>query len=235
MTQLRISAKNLGAFALPDFCPRCAWISLHVKNLPFQIFPGIFSSIDAYNKRIVHSYFDKYNQAPEWLHELGELTGYVNPPSWHTFQVLDPETDILLTGSADGIFTRPDGSYVIVDYKTAKYTGRQDALFPMYETQLNGYALIGKETGFDPVTGLALVYMEPVTGDEAASSDQNHTDDGFLMGFSAKVHEIERRPEILPPLLTKVRELYEMEKSPEGMPGCKDCERLDDLFRKVKH
>ena len=234
MTQLRISAKNLGAFALPYFCPRCAWITLHVKKLPFQIFPGIFSSIDAYNKRIVHSYFDKYNQAPEWLSELGELTGYVNPPSHHTFRIVDPETDILLTGSADGIFTRPDGSYVIVDYKTAKYTGTQDTLFPIYETQLNGYALIGKETGFDPITGLAMVYMEPVTDDTAASRDQNHTDDGFLMGFSASVHEIELRPEILPPLLTKVRELYEMEKSPEGMSVCKDCERLDDLFTKVK-
>jgi len=54
---LRISAKNIGALALPDFCPRCFWLKLKARNrLPFQIFPGIFSSIDAYTKRVVHAW-----------------------------------------------------------------------------------------------------------------------------------------------------------------------------------
>ena len=53
---LRISAKNLGELALPDFCPRCFWLKLKAHNrLPFQIFPGIFSSSDAYTKRVVHA------------------------------------------------------------------------------------------------------------------------------------------------------------------------------------
>lgn len=70
--QIRISAKNLGAVALPDFCPRCFWIKLKLHNrLPFQIFPGIFSSIDSYNKRIVHSWFDKHNAPPAWMRALG--------------------------------------------------------------------------------------------------------------------------------------------------------------------
>jgi len=54
MPQFRISAKTLGELALPDFCPRCFWLKLHAKHLPLQIFPGIFSSIDAYTKRVVH-------------------------------------------------------------------------------------------------------------------------------------------------------------------------------------
>ena len=57
---LRISAKNLGALALPGFCPRCFWLKLKAQNrLPFQIFPGIFSSIDAYTKRVVHAWIDQ--------------------------------------------------------------------------------------------------------------------------------------------------------------------------------
>jgi hypothetical protein len=45
--QIRISGKDLGALALPDFCPRCFWIRRHApQGLPFQVFPGIFSSID---------------------------------------------------------------------------------------------------------------------------------------------------------------------------------------------
>ncbi len=55
MTKLRISAKTLGELALPGFCLRCFWLKLHARQLPFQIFPGIFSSIDAYTKRVVHA------------------------------------------------------------------------------------------------------------------------------------------------------------------------------------
>ena len=44
--QIQISAKNLGALALPAFCPRCFWIRMKCGGkLPYQIFPGIFSSI----------------------------------------------------------------------------------------------------------------------------------------------------------------------------------------------
>ena len=79
--QIRISAKNLGALAMPDFCPRCFWLKLRMENkLPFQIFPGIFSSIDSYTKNIVHSWFDTHGCCPVWLSELGEIKGYVNPP-----------------------------------------------------------------------------------------------------------------------------------------------------------
>ena len=58
MDQFKISAKALGALAMPDSCDRCTWIKLKVKNLPFQIFPGIFSTIDAYTKKIVHHWID---------------------------------------------------------------------------------------------------------------------------------------------------------------------------------
>jgi len=88
--QIRISAKNLGAVALPDFCPRCFWIKLRLKHkLPFQIFPGIFSSIDTYNKGIVHSWFDRHGCPPACLAGLGTLTGYVNPPHFSKFNIVD--------------------------------------------------------------------------------------------------------------------------------------------------
>ena len=41
-----------GIFTIPDFCPRCFWIKLHMRfKLPFKISPGIFSSIDSYLKK----------------------------------------------------------------------------------------------------------------------------------------------------------------------------------------
>lgn len=56
MTEFRISVKNLGELALAEFCPRCFRLRLHTRQLPFQIIPGIFSSIDACTKRVVHAW-----------------------------------------------------------------------------------------------------------------------------------------------------------------------------------
>ena len=44
---ITIAAKNLGGLAMPGFCARCFWIHMHAEGIPYQIFPGIFSSIDA--------------------------------------------------------------------------------------------------------------------------------------------------------------------------------------------
>jgi len=62
---LQISGKDLGALAMKGFCPRCFWISRRAK-LPWQIFPGIFSSIDSYSKKVVHGQFDRSGM-PGWL------------------------------------------------------------------------------------------------------------------------------------------------------------------------
>lgn len=228
--QLRISAKTLGGMAMPDFCPRCFWLKLHAGSLPFQVFPGIFSSIDSYTKKIIQCYFDGHDCFPSWLNELGELTGYMEPPHYSRFKVVDPGSGATLWGTPDGIFIRKDGTHVIIDYKTARYTENQDKLMPMYEVQLNAYADIGEKSGIvKPVSGLALVYMEPVTHEVAATDGANHRHDGFAMGFSARVHRIELKPNVIPELMHRANEIYQLVRPPDGVPGCKDCESLDNL------
>ncbi len=182
---IRISAKTIAELALPDFCPRCFWRKMRVSKLPYQIFPGVFSSIDSYTKKIIHRWFDDYQSTPPWLSALGELVDYYRPAPHHSrFNIVDTATNILLTGVPDDILMRRDDSHIIVDYKTAKYTSAQDKLIPLYEAQLNGYALIGAERGLQPVVGLALIYMEPVTHNDAAKDDKNLRDDGFAMGLA---------------------------------------------------
>lgn len=230
-SQLRISAKTLGAVALPGFCPRCFWLERHAEGFPFQIFPGIFSSIDSYGKKIVHGWFDRHGEPPPWLAGLGEIKGYVPPPHFSKFNVVHPETSIRLTGTPDGIFRLADGSHLIVDYKTAKFTPTQDALFPMYETQLNAYAYIGERCGLAPVSGLALVYTEPVTDDRTARQDTKVTREGFLMGFSAHIERVRISPPLVPRLLRKVRQVYDLPQPPKPTPGCGDCKLLDGLLK----
>lgn len=228
---IAISAKNLGGMAMPGFCPRCFWIQMHAKGLPYQIFPGIFSSIDAYGKRLVHGWFDRHHSAPPWLAGLGGIKAYRNPPHHSKFSILDRDTNVILRGTPDGILVRQDESNLVVDYKTAKFTAHQDGLFPMYEVQLNAYAMIGEQRGIAPVSGLALVYTEPVTDDAAAKKDANQTSSGFLMEFSAHILPVDLVPDKIPPLLAKVREIYELEHPPQGREGCKDCSLLQDLIK----
>jgi hypothetical protein len=229
--ELRISAKTLGELAMPDFCPRCFWIKLHAGKLPFQIFPGIFSSIDAYTKRIIHCYIDDHECFPSWLDDLGELVGYKEPPHYTKFKILDSNSGVTLWGTPDGVFTKADGSHVIVDYKTAKYTGTQDKLMPMYEVQLNAYAAIGEKCGLKPVSDLALIYMEPVTDADAATDGSNHRHNGFAMGFSANIHKVALNLDTIPLLLARVREIYELSNAPEGSAECNDCYLLESLLK----
>ncbi|MDA0263348.1 MAG: PD-(D/E)XK nuclease family protein [Chloroflexi bacterium] len=229
-----ISATELGAYARPRFCSRCAWVRLHVKNLPYQSFPGIFSSIDRYNKLVVHNHFDREHAAPSWLAELGESGEYVNPPHWSKFKILDGETGITLRGEADGIFKLADGSYAIVDYKTSRYDPDRPGMFPNYEVQLNAYAVIAERLGLSPVSKLALVYMEPVTDKDSAQEPGLVDQQGFVMGFRARVVPVDLRPaQLLPPLLRKARSLWDMADPPAQAKDCKDCAAVTGLIGRL--
>jgi hypothetical protein len=232
MSQVRISAKDLGVLALPHFCPRCFWIRMHCRNrLPFQVFPGIFSSIDSYTKKVTNIHFDRYSQLPSWLGKLGDLGKPVKVPHHSKFFVVDDKTDVKLTGMPDEILQREDGSHFILDYKTAKFTKAQDSLLPLYEVQLNAYAYIGKRQGFDPVSGIALVYMEPQTDLTQDELDSVVREEGFFMGFAGHVLELELETERkIPPLLERVREICDHRSPPPGKEECRDCGLLDQLI-----
>jgi hypothetical protein len=236
MEQIRISAKTLGAMALDDFCPRCFYIKLHTKALPWQIFPGIFSSIDAYTKRVVHALIDRAIEAgkgdglPLWMKSMGDIQGYLKVPHWSKFKAEIKEFNILLTGGPDDLWVDTTGGIIIPDYKTAKYTETQDKLRPMYEVQLNGYAMIAGECEIKPVIRLFMVYMEPFTEDSAADNPKNLDLDGFAMWFSAHPVEVPLAPESLKPLFDRLRKLYDLVEPPDGNPKCKDCEAVHGIM-----
>lgn len=232
--QIRISAKNLGELAMPDFCPRCFWIKLNCK-LPYQIFPGIFSSIDSYSKKITWNYYEKFGKLPDWFDEFGNFEKPVKAPSRSKFFIVDKTTNVKLTGTLDEIVQKKDGSYFIIDYKTARFTKTQDKLLPMYKVQLNTYALIAEHCGLKPVSGIGLTYYEPQTELTEANIDIALLDDGFNMPFSAHLLPVELNPEgIILPLLKEVRKLADMKTPPNGVSGCEDCPKLNDILQLLK-
>ena len=230
----RISATRLAELAMPGYCARCFWIKQRVpKQLPYQSFPAIFSSIDSYSKRLVHGWFDRTDAPPPWLAPLGELVGYKKPPHHSKFKVLDQETGIWLSGTPDGVFLRADGSHIIVDYQTSRYTPHQSRSLPAYEAQLNAYALIGAQSGIAPVSGLALVYTEPVTDETPPESMSPPKSDGFAMGFSANIVEVDLKPEMVHPLLVKAKRICDSPVAPTGRRGCRQCGYLKDLLQVI--
>ena len=229
MKQIRISGKVLGQLALPGFCPRCLWIKLRCKRLPYQIFPGIFASIDAYTKKVVHQYFEKYNSLPTCFANVGVLGEPVKVPHPDQFKITDRDTDIVLTGIPDEILRKPDGSYFVIDYKTARFTRNQDQLLPMYTVQLNVYAYIAERTFFKPVSQLGLLYCEPVTEINARTIDLCTGGKGFSMEFVAKLFDIECVPDSIRSYLRIVREIYDLPQPPEGTGTCNNCKLLDNL------
>lgn len=224
---LHISAKNLGHLALPDACPRCFWIQTHCK-LPYQIFPGIFSSIDGYTKKVIHLRLARTGRLPTWLDGFGDIGRPIPVPHHSKFAVVHRETGVILNGMPDEM-TAADAGLWILDYKTAKFTGTQDSLLPVYRVQLNGYALIAEALYQRPVVGLGLVYFEPVT--DIVSADGLVDAAGFGMGFRAKLLPIERDRELVPSLLARAKAIHDLPVPPAGREGCKDCGLLAVIMR----
>lgn len=223
-----ISGGNLGGLALPGFCGRCFWLGLH-RDLPFQMgFPGVFSSIDSFTKNAVRSHFNREARLPPWFPDIGPVAGYEPTLSSRKFRSTDPETSVVLTGVPDDIFRLKDGSLHIVDYKTSRFTATQDALRPKYEVQLNSYAWIAEHLGMGSVSGLSLLYLEPVTEDDARPPGGP----GPAMGFTPRRVEVKLQPDrLLPPLMRRFRDLHASASPPVGETGCEDCAALEDLFR----
>jgi hypothetical protein len=232
---LVISAKDLGSFAVKNPCQRCLWLKLHVKPLPYQTFPGIFSSIDSYNKRIVSSYFNREGCPPPWLSSLGPVAQCIDPPHYTRFSHTDPSAGVTLRGSPDAVFRMADGSYTIIDYKTARYTQGQDKLMPIYEAQLNGYAYLGNRLDFSPVAKIALIYMEPLTSIDIASSPNSVNGKGFLLSLAATIVPVALKPDqVIPPLLRQASALHRMSSPPASLEGCGDCQavaQMSDFIR----
>jgi hypothetical protein len=198
-------------------------------KMPYTIFPGIFASIDTYTKRMSRLHFARHERIPRWFDGFGDLGVPIKAPHHSRFKFVDAATNVMLTGDPDEVFRRPDGSLFIVDDKCARFTGHQDELLPMYVTQLNAYALIAERTGLGRVTGLGLVYHEPVTDIGGDAIDSVCGDEGFSMRFVAKLLPIELHPTMIPPLLARVREICDLPAAPVGRPDCEDCERVERL------
>jgi len=214
---------------MPDACDRCFWIKTHLK-LPYQIFPGIFSSIDTYTKKAIGSYFNKHNRLPQSLSKIGHVKEILPSYHWSKFKY-DIQGVGEVCGVPDDIYRLQDESLVLVDFKTAKFSGYQDVLFPIYKTQLNSYGLIAEKLGLGKVSSpLFLIYFSPKTEVTVDNVDNVVNDEGFLMNFEAKILPVELDLASIPPSMQRAKRIYDLERPPEGKDGCKECQKVDEMI-----
>ena len=204
---------------------------MHVRALPWQGFPGIFSSIDRYTKQVILRHLERKGVLPDWMAGLGDVAGHIDPPHWSKFQSPDETTGVTLRGEADAIFHLSDGTCAIVDYKTSRHNPDNRSQLRVYRAQLNAYAWIGRRLDFPPVSRLALAYMEPATDDETISATSPVDSCGFALGFRPRLVEVDLDPErLIPPLLRRAARLYALTSPPESRKGCRDCAALAGLL-----
>ena len=204
---------------------------MHIRPLPWQSFPGIFSSIDRYTKHVIINHLEREGRLPPWLSEVGGTVEHIDPPHWSRFKAEDETTGATLRGEADAIFSLADGTCAIIDYKTSRYNPDNRGQLRIYRAQLNAYAWIARHLDFPPVSRLALVYMEPATDDDATGATNMIDASGFVLGFRPRVVEVDLDPDrLIAPLLRRAARIHAMPSPPEPRDGCRDCAALEGLL-----
>ena len=224
-----IGVKDLGNLVTTNFCQRCFWFGRHFGPFP-TMFPGIFNVLDSVSKKSVYRSFFNRKKLPEWLdipdvvqlprlEEIGTVETFMNR---RYLVALHKKSGWILRGAPDSVFKLRDGTLHIADFKTARYTQKQDELFPVYEIQLNGYSLLAHKF---KISKLSLVYCEP--------NSEMKDDSDFTLGFTTKIVPIDLESEIIPGLLTKAREIVALKNPPPARQDCRGtCFYIDRINSK---
>ncbi len=223
-----LSATVLAQFNHPDFCPRCFALECLLyqgkTKLPFRIMPGIFMAIDSHVKTLVRLSLSTTKAVPSWMPDLGvKVTGQLSGSvlSWRNYKMDAGGLEVRAT--PDEIFTTAEGGFMIVDYKTARFTDTAASLFPRYQAQLAIEAMIGQTIGVlhQPVTA-GLLYMEPVAGKPVGEN-------GSGIDFNPMLKTVTIDPDLPRQLIEKAKWLIFTVNNgevPEGRVGCEQCEAI---------
>jgi CRISPR/Cas system-associated exonuclease Cas4 (RecB family) len=229
-----IGVKELGNLAKSDFCPRCFWYEKHFGPFP-GFFPGVFNVIDTNLKNSVWSRWEKERKLPEWLKienvdEVlpAESIGVVEKIRGRKYLVVrDEKTGLILRGVPDLILKLKDNTLHIIDFKTSQFK-EEDQFFPMYEVQLNGYALLATKM---KVSKLSLVYFNPTN----EISEEIFVNDNFVLRFGPKIVSVEIKTDLVTELLMKAKEILDLKEPPPPKEKCKGtCCYIEKIRESLK-
>lgn len=214
-----LAVKEVASLAMPTQCRRCFWLKRQTK-LPFQIFAGILSSMDAHQKRIVSEEMAASGQIPTWLKCVGHDLTRVVP---FTRGKIPLPSGTVVSGSPDLVLANEAQELTIIDFKSAKFTENQIAVLPLYQAQLNGYALmVAAATGLE-VKRLMIVYCQPQTDITMTFPG------GYALTFVPHIEDVPLDPAGYMVLANEAERIALSPTPPEGKVDCDDCRLVQAL------
>lgn len=197
-------------------CKRCFYLKeVHGFNRPRPIMPKIFTLIDVemknfYANKRTEEISDKL---PPGVIEHSEKWVESVP-----IQIEDCSSTCFVRGKFDTIARFDEGSYGVIDFKTAQ---RKSEHIPLYSRQLHSYALAlenpaPRAFSVSPITKIGLLVFEP------AKYTQGKTG---VVGFAGNMSwiEIQRDDGLFKQFLKEVINLLEQPTPPAPNPECEWC------------
>jgi len=200
---------------LYEGCKFCFWLKVkHGISQPSMPMPGIFSAIAAKQKDF---YEDRRTEQfcpalPPGMVILGE--------KWVQSKVISgaDEQSCFIKGKFDAVVEFDDGSYGVIDFKTAKAS---DGKAAMYGRQLHAYAYALENPGdgamhLTPIKKLGLIFFTPDAFEQESLERQI---------FSGKVIwiEVSRDDEAFTAFLNEVMQVLKEDTPPASAPDCNWC------------
>ena len=206
-------------------CPRCFWLQHHAHvPRPRGMFSSLPNALDAIIKANVYP-FIPLNSKPSWL--LPELRGasVVNVP-----KLFYEKDGVTMSGSLDQLLQLEDGEYFIVDYKTSRHVYTPETAAKFYSLQMDCYALLCEENGFEPVETAYLVFFTPVS----------MLSEGALLPKPMNIFRFETTAIPIPvdserarKVIAEAVEVVKRDVPPQPSPTCEYCNYVASLNEKL--
>jgi hypothetical protein len=230
---LQISARNAGQVELSNYCPRCMWYKLHIKQWPFQFgFPALMFYMEQLEKDYLLGYLAKFEKLPSGL---GPFSSCVEPVEFpFRMQAEHPETGVIVSAQPDLLFRQKGGGLVLADLKTALQKSPTKSKFPsflpQYEIQVIGYSWVVQENDIGDVKKGGLIYCE-IQKDSFSEDPLEHGDGtSIAVPFLFSSHEVELDYKRLTRCLKEAKKVWNASRPPRGVDNCKDCMLLNRVF-----
>jgi hypothetical protein len=199
-------------------CRRCFWLKAkRVLKRPSPPFPKVFARLDQQTK----DYF--FGKRTEEMAEALRPGRVAFGDRWvrsGPLVVPGHRASVVLAGRIDTALTFDDGSFAIIDFKTAEPRGEH---VPFYGRQLHCYALAAENPAegalrLCPISTLGLLCIEPIS--------MVGLDDGVAYKGNAHFLEIPREDDAFMAFLSQVLFVLERPEPPEAAPRCSYCSYL---------
>lgn len=217
-------------------CPRCFYVDnkLGTKRPGFPSFNLNIAVDELFKKE-----FDHYReeQKPHPIMEKYRVNAvpfqHKDLETWREnfegIQYKDPESGMTISGAVDDIWVQPDGSLIIVDYKStskdASITELSDSPWDQqYKRQLGVYKWLLEKNGFTVADTGYLVYAN-------ASKDELNFDNKLV--FETTLVPVPVETDWIDDTLDKIIDCLDSEDIPSVGPSCEYCPYREACGKKL--